>query len=119
MEAQHRCRTAASILSVTKSGKRLYCSRFVHGAYQTAQPVSFSDGTQGDVDPEVAPDESFMVFASNGRVPGDSLDHLFVTFRKDGIWGNPEPLRYAGDDRRPQYGERAAFQPGLNDALFQ
>jgi len=83
---------------VTKTGKRLYCSRYVNGVYQTAQPVGFSDGKHGDVDPEVAPDESFMVFASNGRTPGDPLDHLFIAYRKGGVWGAPAPLRYAGDD---------------------
>lgn len=82
----------------TKGGKRLYRSQFSHGAYEPAQPVSFSDGTHGDVDPEVAPDESFMIFASNGRVPGDTLDHLFFVRRAAGAWGDPVPLRYAGDD---------------------
>jgi WD40-like Beta Propeller Repeat len=83
---------------VTKAGKRLYSSRYIHGTYQPARPVSFSDGKHGDVDPEVAPDESFMIFASNGRTPGDSLDHLFIAYRKAGVWGDPQPLRYTGDD---------------------
>jgi hypothetical protein len=88
-------------VSIDPTGsKRLYCSRFVRGSYQRARPVSFSDGKHGDVDPEVAPDESFMVFASNGRVPGDSLDHLFIAYRAGGVWGNPMPLRYTGDAAR-------------------
>jgi hypothetical protein len=81
-----------------KGGKRLYCSRYKAGAYQLAQPLSFSDGTSGDVDPEVAPDESFMIFASDGRVPGDAKDHLFIAFNRGGGWQAPEPIRYAGDD---------------------
>jgi hypothetical protein len=81
-----------------KRNKRLYCARFKDGAYQTAQPVSFSDGMHGDVDPEVAPDESFMIFASDGRLPGDTQDHLFIAFNKAGTWGEPVPIRYAGDD---------------------
>jgi hypothetical protein len=81
-----------------KGAKRLYCSRYKAGAYQSAQPLSFSDGTSGDVDPEVAPDESFMVFASDGRVPGDAKDHLFIAFNRGGAWQTPEPIRYAGDD---------------------
>jgi Tol biopolymer transport system component len=83
---------------VDKSGKWIYYSRYRDGAYETAQPVSFSDGKHGDVDPEVAPDESFMVFASNGRLDGDALDHLYISYRKGGAWSDPEPLRYAGDD---------------------
>jgi Tol biopolymer transport system component len=81
-----------------QGNKRLYCARFKNGAFETAQPLSFSDGKTGDVDPEVAPDESFMVFAADGRVTGDPKDHLFIDFRKDGAWGTPQPIRYAGDD---------------------
>ena len=81
-----------------KGGKRLYRSQFKDGAYQAALPLSFSDGTSGDVDPEVAPDESFVLFASDGRVPGDAKDHLFVAFNRGGVWQAPEPIRYAGDD---------------------
>jgi hypothetical protein len=81
-----------------KGGKRLYCSRYKNGVYQPAQPLPFSDGKSGDVDPEVAPDESFMLFASDGRVPGDTKDHLFIAFNHGGVWQSPSPIRYAGDD---------------------
>jgi hypothetical protein len=80
-----------------KGGKRLYSSRYANGAYQPAQPLPFSDGKTGDVDPEVAPDESFMIFASDGRIPGDPKDHLFIAYNTGGAWQAPEPLRYAGD----------------------
>jgi Domain of unknown function (DUF4440)/WD40-like Beta Propeller Repeat len=80
-----------------KGAKRLYCSRYKDGAYRPAQPLSFSDGTTGDVDPEVAPDESFMLFASDGRIAGDGKDHLFVSFNAAGKWQAPIAIRYAGD----------------------
>ena len=48
----------------TRGGKRLYSSRSLNGAYQQAQPLSFSDGTTLDVDPEIAPDGSFLIFCS-------------------------------------------------------
>jgi Tol biopolymer transport system component len=38
----------------------------------------FSDGKHLDVDPEIAPDESFLVFSSAGRMDGDAKDHLFI-----------------------------------------
>jgi dipeptidyl aminopeptidase/acylaminoacyl peptidase len=86
-------------VSIDANGaKRLYCSRYKDGAYQPALPLSFSDGKSGDVDPEVAPDESFMIFASDGRVPGDAKDHLFISFNRGGAWQTPEAIRYAGDD---------------------
>ena len=81
-----------------KGGKRIFLSRFANGVYAKAEPVAFSDGTTGDVDHEVAPDESFMLFASDGRVPGDAKDHLFIVFNRAGTWGTPLPIRYAGDD---------------------
>jgi Tol biopolymer transport system component len=81
-----------------KGGKRLYRSVYKDGAYQPAQPLSFSDGKSGDVDPEVAPDQSFMIFASDGRTPGDTKDHLFIAFNHGGVWQAPMPIRYAGDD---------------------
>jgi hypothetical protein len=85
-----------------KGGKRLYSSRYESGVYQQAQPLPFSDGTTLDVDPEIAPDESFLVFCSAGRLAGDSLDHLFIVARQGSGWGPAVPIRYAGDDK-PSY----------------
>lgn len=81
-------------------GKRLYVSHVAHGAYQPAQPLAFSHYGDNDVDPEIAPDGSFMVFASDHRLPGDSKDHLFIVFRAGDGWGEPQAIRYAGDDAR-------------------
>jgi Tol biopolymer transport system component len=66
---------------------QLFRSQFLNGAWQPAQTVSFSDGASTNVDPAVAPDESFAVFGS-GRAPAQSMD-LFIVFRKDGAWGQP------------------------------
>ncbi|SFL00343.1 TolB family protein [Rhodanobacter glycinis] len=79
-------------------GKRLYVSRYVNGVYQQAQPLSFSHYGDSDVDPEIAADGSFMVFASDRRLAGDSKDHLFIVFRQGNGWGTPQAIRYAGDD---------------------
>jgi Tol biopolymer transport system component len=66
---------------------RLYRAAFREGAYQTPEPLSFSDGKWRDVDPAIAPDESFIVFSSN-RPPAKDLD-LFIAHRRDGTWGEP------------------------------
>lgn len=85
---------------IDKAGqKRLYCSKFESGAYQPAQPLSISDGTTADVDPEIAPDESFLVFVSSARLQGDAKDHLFIVAKQGADWGPVFPIRYAGDDR--------------------
>jgi Tol biopolymer transport system component len=86
-----------------KRNKRLYSSQYKNGSYQQAQPLPFSDGTTLDVDPEIAPDGSFLIFCSAGRTAGDPKDHLFIVLRKGTGWGPVTPMRYGGDgpDTRP------------------
>jgi hypothetical protein len=79
-------------------GKRLYSSHYLNGAYQQAQSLSFSDGTTLDVDPEIAPDGSFLVFCSAGRLPDGKKNHLFTVHRAGDGWGPVVTIRYAGDD---------------------
>lgn len=71
---------------------RLFRSQFKDGSYRAAEPLAFSNGEWTDVDPAVAPDESFLVFSSS-RPPSktDQLD-LFIVFRKNGVWGEPQHL---------------------------
>lgn len=80
-----------------KGAKRLYSSQLKNGIYQQAQPLPFSDGTTADVDPEIAPDGSFLLFCSSGRLKDDAKDHLYMTLRKGASWGPVVPVRYAGD----------------------
>ncbi len=79
---------------------RLYRAAYAHGAYEEPQPLPFSDGTTTDVDPAVAPDESFVVFGSN-RAPARQID-LFIVFRDRGQWGTPihlgDVVNSAGSD---------------------
>jgi Tol biopolymer transport system component len=77
---------------------QLYRSRFMNNAYEKAERLPFSDSASADVDPEIAPDQSFLVFASAGRIAGDSKEHLYIVFTHDGSWGDVTPLRYTGDD---------------------
>jgi Tol biopolymer transport system component len=69
---------------------RLYRAAHCDGAYLTPEPLPFSDGSFRDVDPAIAPDESFIVFSSN-RPPAKDLD-LFIAFQRDGRWSAPEHL---------------------------
>jgi len=76
------------------SGKfRLFRAQSHNDSYRSAQPLPFSDGTATDVDPAVAPDESFLVFGS-GRIANRGID-LFIVFRDGQDWGEPIHL---GDD---------------------
>ena len=96
---------------IDKTGsKRLFLSQLANGALQPAQPLAFSDGTKADVDPEIAPDGSFLVFCSAARLAGDEKDHLFFVARTGTGWGPVTPIRYAGDDR---YGYSTDDEPHL------
>lgn len=70
---------------------RLYRSQFRDGTFEQPQlQFSAADAPYSDVDPAVAPDESFVVFGSS-RPPAQSMD-LFIAFRTEGRWGKPEHL---------------------------
>ncbi|HEX5952858.1 MAG TPA: hypothetical protein VFY94_06765 [Rhodanobacteraceae bacterium] len=73
---------------------RLYCAAFRHGAYQPPHLLPFSAGDWGGVDPAIAPDQSFIVFASNRPpTPANGSDG-FIAFRgRDGRWSEPVDLR--------------------------
>jgi hypothetical protein len=83
---------------------RLYRCQFRAGTYEPARALDFSDGTTTDVDPTVAPDESFMIFGS-GRPPARSID-LFIVRREGSHWGEPShlgvELNTAGSDAEPR-----------------
>jgi len=70
---------------------RLWRSQFRAGAYDTPTPVNFGDATTQDVDPAVAPDESFIVFGSMHPGPG-AHEHLYIALREPGGWGKPQDL---------------------------
>ncbi|WP_165418490.1 TolB family protein [Dyella amyloliquefaciens] len=69
---------------------RLFRAACIKGIYQKPEPLPFSDGTTTDVDPAVAPDQSFLVFGSS-RAPAQQID-LFIVFRDGGRWGTPKHL---------------------------
>jgi Tol biopolymer transport system component len=77
--------------------KAIYVSSFRDGRYQKATPLPFSDGSKLDVDPEIAPDGSFLVFSSAARVEGDSHERLFLVKRNGDLWGVPTLIRYKDD----------------------
>ena len=91
---------------------RLYRSAFVHGTYETATPLSFSDGKFPDVDPAIAPDQSYIVFSSKGRRAPEDQEHLFTAFRDGGKWGAVTPIRYDGDNWGGDDGEAQISRDG-------
>jgi len=87
-----------SLYFMAATGKQghfqLYCAEFRNGAYQPAQLLPFSAGEWGGVDPAVAPDQSFIVFASNRLPTPANGSDVFIAFRDgNGHWGEPVDLR--------------------------
>ncbi len=72
--------------------------------YETPQPLPFSDGSTTDVDPAVAPDQSYIVFGS-GRRANKDID-LFIAHRGPSGWMAPvylgEPLNSRTSDAEPR-----------------
>jgi Tol biopolymer transport system component len=70
---------------------RLWRSQFRDGQYLAPVAQSFGDSRTQDVDPAVAPDESFIVFGS--MLPGPNAhERLFIAFRHGTGWGTPIDL---------------------------
>ncbi len=69
-------------------GWDIYVSRYEDGEY--AGPRKLSDAINsefGDWDAFLAPDESYILFGSNGRPDGFGESDLYISFRKeDGFW---------------------------------
>lgn len=70
---------------------RLYRSQYRDGAY--LPPVALDLGTpeSHELDPAIAPDESFIVFDSN-YADKNSPDRLYIAFRDGDHWGKPIDL---------------------------
>jgi Tol biopolymer transport system component len=93
---------------------RLFQSAWINGAYQPAQPLSFSVGPYFDVDPYIAPDQSYILFSSRGRrSPDDGHEHLYVALRVGKDWGAVHALRYVGDDWGADDGEAQVSPDGM------
>ena len=94
----------------------IYRAPWRNGQYGQPELVSFSATDNfGDVDPAVAPDESFLIFSSNR--PPVSRNQLFIVYQKDGKWG--EPLLLSDTINRPPASNvEARLSPDLRTLYF-
>lgn len=83
----------------------LYRARLVDGRYTT--PENLGDVVNGrwhDSTPYIAPDESYLIFAS-WRPDGPGAGDLYISYNRDGAWTPPvllpEPISSAGRDYCP------------------
>jgi Tol biopolymer transport system component len=72
----------------------VYRSRFVDGKY--SEPENLGDAINGkttEVDNYIAPDQSFLVFASYGRPDSLGSGDLYISYNRNGAW---TPARHLG-----------------------
>ena len=69
----------------------LYRSQYRSGTYLSAVRIGVGGDETEDVDPAVAPDESFLVYSSN-RPAQHEPKRLKIVHRKNGEWGTPVDL---------------------------
>ena len=71
----------------------LYVSRLVDGKYQTPENLGEPNNTAAnEVEPFIAPDESYIIFAGTGLPESRGAYDLYVSFRRDGVWTKPTNL---------------------------
>jgi len=72
----------------------IYRSRSVNGVHQPPEnlgPVINTDG--GEHTPFIAPDESYLIFASTAHGPTEGMFHFVISYREpDGGWSTPRAL---------------------------
>jgi hypothetical protein len=78
---------------------RLFRAVRMANGYAQAQALPFSDGSTSDVDPYVAPDQSYLIFSSEKRRQPTGHEHLFIAFHSGADWGPVVPIRYSGDEQ--------------------
>lgn len=84
-------------LHIANHMHRIYCARMQNGAYAAPRPVMLGDNDAQDYDPWIAPDQSYLLFASSGRGAADTKRHLYGVARHGASWGAVFPIRYQGE----------------------
>ena len=86
----------ASTRAGGKGRRDLYVSRLVSGVYQAPEPIAALNTEFDDSNQYVAPDQSFLVFASDRGLPGEKsaapVSEFWISRRVDGAFGAPVKL---------------------------
>jgi hypothetical protein len=77
-----------------RGGTDIYRARSINGKYADVENLGEVINTPGqDLDPAIAPDESFLIFLSNRPNNGPTDYDLFIAFRdSDDNWSEPQGL---------------------------
>ena len=69
----------------------LYRTAWRDGQYQPPQRLALGDPAAHELDPAIAPDQSFIVFDAN-YAGKDQPDRLYIAFREGDAWSKPIDL---------------------------
>jgi hypothetical protein len=69
----------------------LYRTAWRDGRYQPPQRLALGDPSAHELDPAIAPDQSFMLFDAN-YAGKDKPDRLYIVFREGDAWSKPVDL---------------------------
>lgn len=78
----------------------LYRTAWRNGRYQSPQRLALGDPVAHELDPAIAPDQSFMVFDAN-YAGKDKPDRLYIAFRSGDGWSAPIDLGDAVNRYQP------------------
>ena len=89
-----------------RGGNDIWLSRLVNGVYQPPENLGDSINTRAaEVEPWIAPDESYLIFSAQGRPDGLGDDDLYISFRRQGVWQRalhlPAPINSPAGDLNP------------------
>jgi Tol biopolymer transport system component len=84
----------------------IWVSRLVRGVYLPPENLGDSINTAGgEIEPWVAPDESYLIFSAIGRADGLGDYDLYISFRRNGVWQRalhlPAPINSEAGDLNP------------------
>ena len=82
----------SGMLSDGEGRNQIYRSLLTNGEYGKPERLPFSDTKYNHIDPFIAPDESFIVFAANRPGGQGASADIHICFQKDGKWGEPVNL---------------------------
>lgn len=71
---------------------QIYRAARVDGRYPVVEKLPFADNRWTHMDPAVDPGQRYLVFASNRPGSLEGSADLFISFRVDGVWQEPEWL---------------------------
>lgn len=76
-----------------RGGNDLYVARWDNGEYAAAENLGDSVNTAaGEIEPWISPDERYLIFSGAGRPDGAGGFDLYVSERRNGVWGKARPL---------------------------